>query len=83
MTLRELIDCRHPFGVPTSRSSALTGMKKSVWDGFTLWISPAMETLLADETLMEMLMDKIEVVHIPRLDIFDLPLLSVSRPANP
>lgn len=42
-----------------------------------------METLLADETLMEMLMDKIEVVHIPRLDIFDLPLLSVSRPANP
>lgn len=76
-TLKDLIESQHPFSVPVQALTQMTGMRKAVWDGRTLFVSHAMQSLLRDEGSIEIAAEAIEVVYIPRLDVFDLPMLSL------
>ena len=75
MTLLELIDSRYPMTVPTSKSSFLVGAKRTIWDGHTLWVSPAVESLLVDDTLLPLLAEKLQILCIPRLDLSNFDAL--------
>lgn len=74
MTLKELIDTRHPFGVPVRIAEYMAGGRKAVWDKETLFVSPAMASLLADPDSIESVACAIEVVVIPKYDVFSEPL---------
>lgn len=70
MTLKELIDSRHPFGVPVRIDPHLAGTRKACMYGTTLFVSPAMASLLADPDSIESVARAIEVVVIPKYDVF-------------
>ena len=63
MTIKELIDSRHPFGVPVQESKVMAGMKKAFWDGRQLFLSPAMYSLMRGDDFDSVA--KVAVIHIP------------------
>lgn len=65
MTAKELIDLRSPFQVPVQESEFMAGMKKAVWDGHVLYVSPAMMSLFKDDCF-EMVLGAVEIIAIPR-----------------
>lgn len=83
MTIKELVDSRHPFPVAIVVCSALAGQKKAVWDGSVLHVSPAMKHLLSDpedEGVEGRMAAAIPVTCIPRFNLFTLDIPMTTSP---
>ena len=83
MTAAELVDASIApgrYGLPFAESKHLAGMKSAVFDGETLYLSPAMYSLLHSETEdgLEHLLASIPVVVIPRFEFRDIPISYVN-----
>ena len=71
MTVRELINARHPFRVDVRASQYLPD-NRAVWDGYILYVPVHLiEALQRSEDVRD-LIGEIEVVHIPRVEM-ELP----------
>ncbi len=75
MTVADLINLKAPFFIPVGECKYMEGTKKAVWDGTTLWVSPAMKSLLTDPNEIEQVAKTIEVVFIPKVDFTNTPIL--------
>jgi hypothetical protein len=70
------------FGFEIRVADYLKGSKKAVRQGNTIFVSPAMWDLMkhaSDQAELEHLLSKIELVEIPKMDFFDIPM-TVTNP---
>jgi hypothetical protein len=78
MTVADLIDQQHPLSVAIREDAHMLGQRRALWDGQCLYVSEAMAALLADPDSVEMTARAIDVVVIPKFNVFTEPLPMMS-----
>ncbi len=80
MNMIELIDAKAPFHVSVKECLYMIGFKKAVYDGETLFVSPAMLSLLKDNNSVESVGKAIKIIVIPKIDFLVMPMFSTIAP---